>query len=434
MSQARELTMEDDSASKLSLRSILMWLCAAVFYFYQFVLRVSPSVMTEELQNFLSIEACGLGILASFYYYGYVGGQIPVGLTLDRIGVRKPLVFACALCLIGCLMFVYGGNLMIMSLGRLLMGIGSAFGFLSVLKLVTLWLPFQHYSMFVGLSLLLGTTGAVSAGAPLSFIIDTIGWQETILYLAAASGILAVLVYIVVRDHDEHQKSDDGKREPREYNIIEGMLSVLKVPQTYIVGMYGFLMYIPLSGFADLWGVPYIREVFNVDKATAAGAVSTFYVGIGVGAPLCALVADYFKSQVKPMIYGAILTAVFVAMALYCTAIPFYLSYVLFFLAGAASSVQFLAFATITAINPSSISGTATGIHNMWCMLSGVLAQPLIGYIIDLFASRGEASLPGVQYASNDYKLAMLVVPISLLASVLFAMLIKETYDTGRLE
>ena len=72
----------------------LMWFSAALFYFYQFILRVSPSVMTEELQSYLLVSGCALGALTSLYYWGYSLFQIPVGIIMDRVGTRMPLTIA----------------------------------------------------------------------------------------------------------------------------------------------------------------------------------------------------------------------------------------------------------------------------------------------------------------------------------------------------
>ena len=59
------------SNKKIPIMSWVFWGSAAVFYCYQFILRVSPTVITKELSEYLSVEACVLGVLLSSYYYGY---------------------------------------------------------------------------------------------------------------------------------------------------------------------------------------------------------------------------------------------------------------------------------------------------------------------------------------------------------------------------
>jgi fucose permease len=71
-----------------------IWLLAAGFYFYEFVLRVSPSVMVDELMTSFGITASAVGVLSAFYLYAYAPMQLPVGLLMDRYGIKKILSLA----------------------------------------------------------------------------------------------------------------------------------------------------------------------------------------------------------------------------------------------------------------------------------------------------------------------------------------------------
>src|SRR3990167_10441666 len=135
-------------------RSWLVWLCAALFFCYQFLLRVSPSVMTQELMADFHVDACALGTLTSFYFWAYSGLQLPVGTLLDKYGPRRLLTFAALLCTAGSLLFASAETVMMASLARFLIGAGSAFGFLSCMKIGALWFPPQRISIVVGMTLL----------------------------------------------------------------------------------------------------------------------------------------------------------------------------------------------------------------------------------------------------------------------------------------
>ena len=67
---------------------ILGWLTGALFFFYAWVLRVSPSVMVDELMREFAVGGSAVGGLSAVYFYGYAGMQIPVGLLIDRFGLR----------------------------------------------------------------------------------------------------------------------------------------------------------------------------------------------------------------------------------------------------------------------------------------------------------------------------------------------------------
>jgi MFS family permease len=164
------------SKQNIPIFSWVFWGCAAVFYCYQFLLRVSPTVITKELSEYLSIEACFLGVLISSYYYGYSLLQIPAGLIIDRFGPRRPLSIACVFCAVGGLIFSASETLNLMWIGRFLIGVGSAFAFLSCVKLSSLWFPVEKLAILVSLTMVLGTIGGVGGGWPLAKAVEAYGW------------------------------------------------------------------------------------------------------------------------------------------------------------------------------------------------------------------------------------------------------------------
>ena len=57
----------------------IMWTIAAGFFFYKYLIQVSPSVMTNDLMQAFQVNGAGLGNLSAFYFYAYLVMQIPVG-------------------------------------------------------------------------------------------------------------------------------------------------------------------------------------------------------------------------------------------------------------------------------------------------------------------------------------------------------------------
>ena len=83
----------------------LIWGVAALFYLYELGLRVSPSVMTEDLMVTFNATSTMLGVLVSFYYYAYTILQLPCGIILDKLGPRNLLGLSALLCVIGSVLF-----------------------------------------------------------------------------------------------------------------------------------------------------------------------------------------------------------------------------------------------------------------------------------------------------------------------------------------
>ncbi len=412
-------------------RSWVIWACAALFYFYQFFLRVSPSVMTQELMTDFHVDACVLGALMSFYYYAYAGLQLPVGTLLDKFGPRRLLTLAALMCTGGSLVFASAETVMIASLGRFLIGAGASFGFLSCMKLGTLWFPPQKVSIIVGLTLLLGTAGGMSGSYPMSFLVDTLGWRQAVWVTAGGGIFLALLIAYTVRDHPPEKLKNYIEHHHAYGNpslgIWEGLLLILQKRQTWLLAFYGIMMYVPLAGLADAWGVSFLTYVHHMDKQAAALAITALYFGVGLGTPLFAFLSDRFKQFKLSLVGSALGALILFIIIIYGPDLSSFTVISILFIAGICLGGQFMAYSIVCEINPLSVSGMANGFQNMICLSSGIIFQPFIGKLLDLFwegAYENGARL----YSSTTYKMALTSIIVALLFALLISIFIREAY------
>jgi MFS family permease len=134
----------------------------ALFYCYEFVLRIIPGALQGELSEaFGHISAATFGQLAALYYFAYSPMQLPVGMLMDRFGPRKLLSFACLCCTLGSFMFSLTSSVFAAGCGRFLVGFGSSFAFVGVLSLAVHWLPRRFFSLVTGLVTTHGMQGVV---------------------------------------------------------------------------------------------------------------------------------------------------------------------------------------------------------------------------------------------------------------------------------
>ncbi|WP_434799787.1 hypothetical protein [Coxiella burnetii] len=92
MKNNREIPLQSQERDPSFLRGTLIpWiicLLAALFYFYDFFLRVTPSVMIHPLMDQFNVGAPTIGFISAFYYYAYTPLQIPSGVIMDRYNPR----------------------------------------------------------------------------------------------------------------------------------------------------------------------------------------------------------------------------------------------------------------------------------------------------------------------------------------------------------
>lgn len=431
LSQTDVLPGVNLKSKSVSTTAWIVWTCAATFYLYEMILRVSTGVMTEELMQDFGVTSTALGVLASFYYYSYTALQIPCGVIVDWLGVRRVITTSAALCTLGSILFAQSDGLIMAQSGRFLIGAGSACAFLSCLKVAADWFSPAKFALLSGLTNMMGTLGGTFGGRPLAVLVNTYGWRLSTMIVAAAGVVMTVLAWVLIRD-----RSPQGQKEHAlEHSISEEthtMWDAVKMlatsSQVWLIAIYGGLMYVPISAFTELWAVPYLMQIYGIDNELASTASVMVFIGMAFGAPLAAWLSDYWKNRVGTMQWCALAMMVIFLVIVFVPGIPLALMFVLLFTAGIFNGGQVLCFACIKEINPHRISGTTVGFTNTIVMMSGVVFQPLLGMLLD-FAWQGQYGADGVRlYSDLAYQMAMIAIPVCLGISWLILRFSKETY------
>ncbi|MEO8402749.1 MAG: MFS transporter [Gammaproteobacteria bacterium] len=418
--------------NRISLKAaIFPWfICGlgALFYSYEYLLRMSPSVMQLNLMRFYHLTGAQFGYLSgSYYYYSYVAMQILVGLLMDRFGPRRLLTFACFLCAIGAYLFACSEYVSVAMIGRFLIGLGSAFAFVGAAKLATIWLPPRYFALISGIIFCLGMLGAAFGDLVLRVLVDTTGWQTAIMAAAVAGVLLAIIIWAVVRDVNPYNQGHYPHHTSDLSSVLSGLRQALKNRQIWLCGTVGCLLYLFLSAFAELWGPGYLEQAQNISRVYAANANSMVFLGCAIGAPLWGLFSDYLELRRVPLIMGAT-GAIFAFCALlYMHNLPLLAVYLLLFIFGFTSSVQILVFAIARELTSIKISGTAIGLVNMLVMIGGIVFPPVIGKILDL--NWHGTMVDGARiYSEHAYMMALSLLPLGILFGILLTLCIRETH------
>ena len=420
-----------------SMATIAWLMCGlgAVFYSYEYFLRISPSVMESALRQHFNLSATGFGFLSSFYYYAYVPMQIPVGIMMDRYGPRLLLTLACVACVVGTFIFGITHYFWVAAIGRFLVGFGSAFAFVGVLKLATIWLPENKLAMVSGLAAALGAVGAMIGDNILGELVINIGWQETVQLSGVAGIVLTFILWFGIRDKkkiDQEEVMVDTFRQS-----MRDLLIIAKNSQIWINGLYGCLVYLPTTVLAELWGIPYLTHAQNMSQKSAGFANSLIFLGFIIGAPLMGFISDKLRRRKLPMMVGALGAALIMIIILYVPGLNESNLRVLLFLLGIFYSVQAIVFAVGRELSPKEAAGTAMAMTNMIVMLGASFLQPVIGNILDWSVKSRNVgvtvdSLSSDQlikfYTTVDYQLALMVIPLGILIAAVLTFFLKETY------
>ena len=411
----------------------MIWGLGALFYLSGFYLRVAPAVMTSELMADFAVGAAGLGNLSAFYYYTYVGMQLPTGLLADLWGPRRLLATGALVAGLGTLLFAWAPNLFWASLGRGLIGGSVAVAFVSLLKVAAHWFPPRRFALVSGMALFSGVLGAVTAGVPLRRLIDGFGWRSVM----AASGVfllaIALACWRFIRDDPAHRGyrsySPEVQQNPSQgkFRPLAGLGTVFSFRNSWLLfwapgGMVG-----PMLSFAGLWGVPFLQARYGMGTNSAAGVASLMMICWAIGGPLLGALSDRLGRRKPLYLAGVVVSTLGWSAMIFWPGLSVEGFLVLAALTGLATGGMIIGFAFSKESVPSRYSGTVAGAINMGVMIGPTFLQPSIGWVLDRMwqgQMKGDIRL----YDLGAFRAGFSLMIVWALLSCLLIALTKETY------
>ena len=408
----------------------LRWTAFAIVgaaYVLSFFHRFAPAAIAGDLQQAFHASGAALGNLAATYFYVYTVMQIPTGVLADTLGARRLVVMGGILAGFGSILFGMADSLFLASIGRLLVGLGVSVVFIALLKLNAAWFHDRHFATMTGLSILLGNAGSLLATSPLAWALGYTSWRNIFVGVGLFSLLLALLARQFVRNHPGEAglpslREIDGKAAHASHqgHWYDGLLIVLRNRATWP----GLWVNLGLAGslfaFGGLWAIPFLHDVYGMERPAAAAHTSLLLGGFALGAFFMGSLSDWLGRRKPIMILAALLYCLSWLPWLNGWSVPSGLSHGLFFLMGLGASSFTLTWSCAKEVNPHALSGMATSVVNTGGFLGTAIMQPLVGWAIDL------AHPP--KHTLIDYQPGLSILLGFSLLGLLAAFAVRETY------
>lgn len=403
----------------------VMWLFPLSFFTYQFIWRLWPSLTMQQMMEQFSIGASDFGLYAALYYYGYALMQIPIAILLERYEPRYVICCFASLCGLAALVFNYTNNWHIACLTRLLIGIGSAVGFLGVSRVLSIWFTKDNYAKMIGFSFSIGLTGSVYGGKPVSLLIERYNWHNVALVLSLIAIIIGSSTFLFLRS-PKIANNNTCQREP--FNLFN-FKTLLCSPTIWLLAIANLLMVGSLEGVSDVWGVPYLMTAYGLNKADAAQLISFVFIGMLFGGPLLTIFSKKLGNYVV-IILCAIGMAIAFGCLLFSTKFNLWSLGCLFFVVGIMCCYQVLVFAAGSDLVKPALLGVTIAFLNCINMLGGAFFHTCIGRIMDLFWLR-TLNQDGLRdYTLSSYRTALMLIPsCSIVGAIILCYLALKQRD-----
>lgn len=401
--------------------AFIIWGCAVLFYLFQSIIRVSPSVMMDDIMIAFQLDATGFATLSAVAPYCYSLLQIPVGIIIDVFYPRKVILICLLLCLIGIISFASSSYLYLAYLGRILIGTGSAAAFICVSKLNTTWFPDRFQATIFSMTIIAGMIGALNGGAPLVMLMEAFGgWRQALFFLTFFGAVIWILNFFILKDAP--------RKEVFQHNWTD-IWKVFCSSQAWIYALTGLGIYLSITVFADLWGTSFLLQRLNIDKTTASKLSSLIYIGFCFGSLSIGWLSDRFHSRKMLITIGSGSLFICMVFLVYSSSLNLLNAQVVLFLLGFFAGVEMLCFiGAYATVNPT-LAATITGFINAVVMMGGAMMQHLAGWFLDLSWSGTYTDVGIKNYTISDYRFALSFTVFMVFVSLIASLFIDQKHE-----
>jgi len=371
------------------------WVLALLFTItvINFVDRQALSVLAPIIRDTFHLSNTQYGTIVSWFQFGMVVGEFPMGLLMDRVGVRLGLGLAVLWWSIGNGLHAFAGSVWEFRLLRFWLGTGECGNYSGGNKVVAQWFPVKERALAIGVFNSASMAGSFLAPFLVIPVAQRYGWRAGFLVPSVLGLVWVAVWWWTYRRPAQHPTVSpaevayihEGQSEPE---APPRSRELLRLRQTWGLMLCRFWVG-PVVQFYIYWLPNYLRDVrgLSVPGASYMSAITFLFGDIGsiaggvVAGALIARGLGVRRARLATLLGGAALCLVGFAVPLLVN-IP---------LAIAAISVVLLGhtflsanmFAAVSDVFPNAAVARVTGLTGVASGLSGIFFPWLTGVIVD---------------------------------------------------
>lgn len=387
-------------------RTALISLSVATFaYLIAVTQRSNIGVAALEASERFEVSATQLASLGVAQLVVYAMMQVPVGVLLDRYGSKTMLVVGSLVMGLGQLLVAVTTTFEVAATGRMLVGFGDAFIFISLTRTVNAWYQGTTASVVQQVVANVGQLGQVLSAIPFHLLLGRLGWSTAFTLAATASMVAAFLAIALLKKYELNPQ-------PISLSSIRGLIgSNLRDPATRAAFWVHFTLQSTGSSFVLLWGYPYLVSAQQIEPALATGVLTAFvFIGFFAGPIISALGSKSILRKFRLTVSIAILIIAGWALLLF-TPSPhaFWLILVFVLIVGIGGPASMMAFDYSRKLIPASRMGTANGIINTGGFIAAFTLMLIVGFLLDIAKQLGWSA---GTYSNEGFQLAFVSQPL----------------------
>lgn len=367
-----------------------IWLAGLAVYIMAVAARTSFGVASLDALSRFDISATELSLFTVIQLGVYAGCQIPLGVLLDRFGSRPIIVGGAIILALGQGWLAFAGTYGSALVARVLIGLGDATAYTSVIRLIPQWFPAQKVPLYTQLTSILGQLGQVVSSLPFAMALAHFGWESAFVGLGVAGGIVGLTAAVFIREKETFVR-----------NAEKGGASAFTHPGVWQGFWAHFALGFSSHVFLLLWGVPFMT-VNGIDQAVASAVLIVFSISGIIAGPLVARLTSRHPLRREWPVVGImlVLAGSWAYILTRDRPVEIWEFSVLLFVIALAGSGSTMGFDYARTSVPLSKLGSANGLVNQGAFTAALLVSYVIGVILD-------ARSPDGDYTAMDFRVAL---------------------------
>ena len=401
------------------------WLLATsvvIYFFVNFQRSSIPGTIFNELQSTFQATASQVASISAVFMYVYAATQLVAGLAADKFGGVRTIFWGALLLCIGSLIFPFCGNLGLLLLGRILVGLGCGAIYLAIVKEIDRIYP-EKFTSVLGTVILLGYAGSIVGGLPLSKAVEYISWRLAFAIVAGLT-LLGYLSFVYCKSKIDIPPVRREKLSLLPFIVI---LKSRNCRWLLIAGGVGYAVYYLLLAVI---GKKLLEDFCGTPSLIAGGCVSLMVIVAGMMNFLVGCLSTRFGNLRKPFLYATLSSCLLgavmglIGLQIKAGTVYFVIVMQLFAVSAGFSPVTNSLMREYT---PPQYTGSGTSILNFVAYLAVAVCSNLAGWLMDIFSSGKIVKENVVIYPASSYAAVLILSLLIAVLALATATMLPET-------
>lgn len=355
----------------MSANFVLPLLALTLGHVFSNAVRTLPAVAADVLGRDLALSPQELAGVTAAFPAAFALAMIPVGVALDRWGVKPVALGLLAVAALGGVLAATAADARAMLVAQVVLGLGCSGMMMAPMTFAAKALDPQRFGLWSGLVQAIGNSGMVLTASPLAWLVEAAGWRAGFwaCLLLAAAGLLAVSL-LVPRD----APAPSGRTAWGDAKEVLRLAADRRLRGLFFLAFVSFGAVLGLRG---LWGGPWLMEERGLDRILTGHLLLGLTVALVAGPALAGVVVSRV-GRVRGLLVGGHVVAALCLGGLLLRG-PVWLDALLLAGFGLSIAFQVLSFALLRGLVRPEESGRALSAMNMFFFGGAAVMQGLTG-------------------------------------------------------